>query len=256
MFASHGAALAAGYAAAMVAWWIAAGRLPAVWPGPPEPTFERPWREFGWAMLGVVGVIAVGQLWVVGIRLSEEGPGGTVMAAVNQAFIFAPILLVVPLRRHRWTSAWVYWGSPRTMALRLAVGVVVGAIAVTVYSMVRTGADTPLTILSRIVVPTHADEALQVLLEDIAVAILFVRLQAAIGARWAVGVVATLFAAGHVPTMLAEGRFLEGLPLLLVSVGLGVGVLAVVRRSRDVVWLWCVHFCMDMTQFAGVSGVG
>jgi hypothetical protein len=33
-------------------------------------------------------------------------------------------------------------------------------------------------------------------------------------------------------------------------------VILVLQRSRDIVWFWCVHFCLDMTQLAGISGVG
>jgi hypothetical protein len=28
------------------------------------------------------------------------------------------------------------------------------------------------------------------------------------------------------------------------------------RRSQDVMWFWWIHFAMDMTQFARISGTG
>ena len=43
---------------------------------------------------------------------------------------------------------------------------------------------------------------------------------------------------------------------LLRDAGLGMAVLLVLQRSRDVVWFWVVHFCLDMTQFARITGVG
>jgi hypothetical protein len=56
--------------------------------------------------------------------------------------------------------------------------------------------------------------------------------------------------------MVLQGATLSELGGLLRDAGLGVAVILVLQRSRDVAWFWCIHFCLDMTQFAGVSGVG
>ena len=45
----------------------------------------------------------------------------------------------------------------------------------------------------------------QVFLEDLTIAILFVRLASAIGSRWATVIVAVLFAAGHIPAIVSQG---------------------------------------------------
>ena len=50
----------------------------------------------------------------------------------------------------------------------------------------------------------HLDEMVQVLLEDLAIAILFVRLSSAVGSRAATVLVACLFAAGHIPAMVSR----------------------------------------------------
>jgi hypothetical protein len=102
----------------------------------------------------------------------------------------------------------------------------------------------------------HVDEMVQVFLEDLTIAILFVRLAGALGSRWATVLVAVLFAAGHVPVMVSQGATWLELGGLLRDAGLGVAVILVLQRSRDVVWFWVLHFCLDMTQFARVSGVG
>jgi hypothetical protein len=95
----------------------------------------------------------------------------------------------------------------------------------------------------------------QVFLEDLTIAILFVRLAGAVGTRWATVVVASLFAAGHVPVMVSQGATWLELAGLLRDAGLGAAVILVLQRSRDVVWFWCIHFALDMTQFSRVSGV-
>ncbi|HSJ16415.1 MAG TPA: CPBP family glutamic-type intramembrane protease [Longimicrobiales bacterium] len=130
------------------------------------------------------------------------------------------------------------------------------SLAVATYSLLRAEADAPGVLLGRIWRYEHVDEMVQVFLEDLTIAILFVRLAAALGSGWATVIVAVLFAAGHIPTMVSQGATWLELGGLLGDVGLGVAVILVLQRSRDVVWFWCIHFCLDMTQFARVSGVG
>ncbi len=136
------------------------------------------------------------------------------------------------------------------------MGVGLASLAVTAYSLLRQGADPPWVLLGRIWRYQHVDNMVQVFLEDLAIAIVFVRLAAAIGNRWATLVVACLFAAGHIPAMVSQGATWLELAGLLRDAGLGVAVMLVLQRSRDVVWFWCIHFCLDMTQFGRISGVG
>ena len=96
----------------------------------------------------------------------------------------------------------------------------------------------------------------QVFLEDLTIAILFVRLARAIDQRWAIVVVACLFAAGHIPAMLSGGATLRILANLLIDASLGVAVISVLMRSRDILWFWFVHYCLDMTQFSSINGLG
>ncbi len=253
MFQEHYPPLVAAYLVGLGGWLLASRLLPGVWPREPGPGLERPWREFGFAMVGVVGILLMGQLWSRGIRLPERGALGPLVGSINQVLIFAPILLVLAIRRQPWTTAWL----PRQrIATRLLVGVVLASLAVTAYSLLRDGAGAPWVVLGRILRYEHVDEMVQVFLEDLAIAIVFVRLAGAIGNRWATVVVACLFAAGHIPAMLSQGATWLELAGLLRDAGLGVAVMLVLQRSRDVVWFWCIHFSLDMTQFARISGVG
>ncbi len=253
MFQEHTLPLVIAYLIALGGWFAAGRLLPSVWPRGEAMRFERPWMEFGIALLGAVGIIAVGQLWSRGIRLPEQGALRPFTASINQILIFAPILLVLILRRHPLISAWL----PRPGILkRLLVGLVLGSLAVVAYSLLREGADAPWVVIGRIWRFENVDKMVQVLLEDITIAILFVRLASAIGPRRATVVVACLFAIGHIPVMVSQGATWLELAGLLRDVGLGLAVILVLQRSRDILWFWCVHYCLDMTQFARISGVG
>ena len=253
MLSDHYTPLVLAYLAGLGGWLLANRVLAGVWRLEPAAVFERPWRELGIVLAGVVGVLAVGQLWVRGIRLPEQGGFGPILGAVNQILIFTPLLLVPVIRRQPWTSAWL----PRArVTVRLLVGIALAALAVGVYSLLRDGTDAPWVLFGRIWRYENIDEMVQVFLEDLAIAIVFVRLAGVIGNRWATGVVACLFAAGHIPAMVSQGASQAELLALFRDAALGAAAISVLQRSRDVVWFWCIHFCLDMTQFARISGVG
>jgi hypothetical protein len=252
MFQDHYPPLVVAYLIGLGGWLLASRQLPGVWRREQLDGFKRPWREFGVALLGAMGILGMGQLWSSGVRLPEQGALGPLLGSLNQILIFAPILLVVVIRRHPLTSAWL--PRPR-IAMRLVVGVVLASLAVTVYSLLREGVDAPWILFGRIWHYDNIDKMVQVFLEDLTIAILFVRLAGAIGNRWATVLVPCLFAAGHIPAMVTEGATWLGLVGLIRDAGLGLVVILVLQRSRDVVWFWCIHFCLDMTQFAAISGV-
>jgi len=253
VFREHYPPLVVAYLVGLGAWLVASRFVPRVWPLEPVESFERPWKEFGIALVGAMGILAVGQLWSRGIRLPEQGAVGPAFAAINQVLIFAPILLVLVVRRQSLATAWL---PRRRIALRLLVGFVLASLAVTAYSLLRLGADTPWVLLSRIWRYEHVDKMAQVFLEDLTIAILFVRLAGAVGSRWATAIVACMFAAGHIPAMVSQGATWLELGGLLRDAGLGVAVILILQRSCDVAWFWCIHFCLDMTQFGRISGVG
>jgi hypothetical protein len=253
MLREHYIPLALSYLVALIGWLLADRVLRGVWPRDPVQAFPRPWKEFGIALLGTLGMLVLGQLWTRGIRLPEAGPAGPVLASLNQVLIFSPILVVVVARRHPWSTAWLPRGK---FALRLLIGFLLASAAVGTYSLLRADSDAPWVLLGRIWRYPNLDEMVQVFLEDVAIAILFVRLAGAVGMKQATVVVACLFAAGHVPAMVAQGATWLDLAALLRDAGLGMAVIFVLQRSGDILWFWCVHFCLDMTQFERISGVG
>jgi len=253
MIQEHYPSLFFAYLTGLAGWLLVSRLLPGVWPRKPVESFEHPRTEFGIALLGAICILGMGQLWSSGVRLPEQGTFGPLLGSINQVLIFAPIVLVIVIRRQPLTSAWL----PRAqITKRLLTGIVLASVAVTVYSIVREGANAPWIIIERIWRYENIDKMVQVFLEDFTIAVLFVRLAAAINGRWATVVVACLFAVGHIPAIVSRGATSLELLGLLRDAGLGIAVISVLQRSRDVVWFWCIHFCLDMTQFERISGVG
>lgn len=246
-------ALFVGYLTAVAGWVASARAKPDLWPPTTPPRFPRPWLEVAFALAAVVGVVLLGQLWVRGIRFPAVGPLAPLVESLNQLLIFSPILLLPLLRRQSYETALL----PKDRALvRVGIGVVLAAVALAAHVGVRRLMGDDVLLFPRVLQLENVDVAFQVLFEDVAVAILLVRLAAAIGTRPAVVAAASLFAAGHIPSMLARGTSLSELVALVRDVTLGLVVLGSVLRSRDILWFWPVHATMDLTQFARVMGTG
>jgi hypothetical protein len=242
---AHSLFLAVGYVVACALWW-ATSRVVPLWRNPPRPTFAKPWREVLFVLLGVVGTLALGQLWSADIKLEAAGSMHILAESINQLIIFAPIMLVPILRRDGWASAWI---QRHALLLRVAIGVAFSLVALFLFSLLEAGAPSYPDTLRGVFTLSRAHLAVQVLLEDLAIAILFVRLAAAVGSRKAIVGVALLFAAAHIPAMLSQGASASELIGLVRDFGLGVIVLGTAWRSADIAWVWPVHFALDMTQF-------
>lgn len=243
---SHYQSLFFGYGTALALWLGLARLFPALWPKTKPPTFEHPWREVGWVILAALGTIGIGQLYVHDWLLPASGTWKPLLDAFNQTLIFLPILLVLPLRKQSAVTAWL---PQKQIVYRVILGVGIAICAILVFTTVRAGNDSVWTVLSNVYHVQNLPHLVQVLAEDIAIALLFVRLRAAIGLRWSIALVAVLFAAGHIPAMLANGASLAELQSLILDAVLGCSVLAVLYRSADIWWFWGVHFAMDMMQF-------
>ena len=243
---AHYSALLVGYGAAVAGWWALARLIPSLWPRREPDRFASPWREVGWAVLGGLGVVAVGQLYVHGWLLPKREPVAPLIEALNQVLIFAPILAVPLLRRHSLRTAWLPLDR---LVARLFVGLGLAALAILAFTLVREGSDPWPRVVPRVYQPGNFGLAVQVLCEDVAIAILFVRIAAAIGLRGAIVLVACLFAAAHIPSMLATGASAAEVAGLALDAGLGLVVIGTAQRSADVWWLWCVHYAMDMLQY-------
>ena len=250
MIAAHYPALVASYAAALLGWLALSQLHWAPWPAGERVLPDHPWPSLGALVAALLGVLAVGQAFVRGWLLPEHGALGPIFGAVNQLLIFLPVLALLVLRKEGRASVWL---APGGVALRLAGGAVLALVATLTYTSLRVGSGNVFEVLGRIISYDNLSFATQVFLEDVTIAALFVRLSAAIGARRSVALTALLFAAGHIPAMLAEGNRINEALLLLRDAALGAAVVAVLQRSRDILWFWCVHFVLDMVQFPAIT---
>ena len=246
---SRTAALAIAYALVCAVWLLVAPRVP-YWRSPHRPSFAHPWRELGAAALALVLVLLFGQAYARGIRLPNHGAWRPVAESFNQLLIFSPIVLLPVVRRQGWASAWLPRGA---LLPRLGVGIALSLVGLLAYAAADAQAPSLARVLVSVYTPANAHIAVQVLLEDLTIAILVVRLAGAMPPRWAIVAAEALFAVGHVPTMLQEGASLSALLGLFRDFGLGVLVLGTAWRGADILWIWPVHTALDLTQFVSAA---
>lgn len=248
-------ALFASYFTAVALWWLffkASAYVPgypAAWKDDTPFHFEAPWKEVGYVLVGIVGVLLVGQLWVRDWMLPKSNP---LFESVNQFLIFLPILLV-PLIRRQGVGTMLL---PRKgLPVRLGFGLLMAACALLVFAAFRPEANAFPVMAGAILDDENLDAAVQVLCEDVAIGILLVRLSALFTRKWVIVGVAALFALGHVPSMVARGVSMAEMTGLVGDFSLGLMVLGTILKSKDIIWFWPVHLVMDLTQFTRISGI-
>jgi hypothetical protein len=247
---THYQALFLGYGVAMGGWFIFKRVIPKLWPACPIISFERSWREVGWAFLACLGIIAIGQLYQAGIRLPRSDSLGQIFEGVNQLMIFSPVFLLLYLRKHSLSSAWI---NTKDIWLRIAVGFVLALLAILVFTLFKSESDGWWLVVQRVYRYQNLSHLIQVFCEDVTIAVLFVRIRSALGLRGTILLVAVLFALGHIPAMLSAGVTFGELGGLVLDALLGIWVIFVVQKSADILWFWMIHFAMDMMQFWSVS---
>ena len=235
--------LLAGYVAAAGVFWVLFFAAPGFVRAHEAVEIRRPWVELGALALSVAGVIGVGQLYQRGMLLPEQGE---LFQSLNQVLIFAPALVMLAVMRPFWAKNY----APLDRALTgLGLGIVLSLLALTAFVAVSRGIAEWPSAAGQVFRVSSISIAVQVLLEDILIAALAARLVAATNVWIAIGATAALFAAAHIPAMLAEGAGLSDLSTLVLDTGLGVMLIGAIIASRNVWWFFPVHAVMDLTQF-------
>lgn len=246
---SHYIALILAYAIVTGLWFLIFRFFKTPWSNGTSIHFKKPWLEFIYAIAAVVVILGIGQLYIRDMLLPNVGNYyNNYIDALNQLLIFSPALLLIAIRKQSVETIWL----PKSKILiRLVLGLIFASIALLVYWLVRKDAASLGSIFVNTFHLKNISHLVQVFLEDITIALIFVRLAAWIGRKWTIGIVAILFAAAHIPSLLSNGATTYELGSLFFDAFIGVVVLSAVSKSRDVWWFFIVHFVLDMSQFYG-----
>jgi hypothetical protein len=248
---SYYIALTCGYSVALFGWGLLRAWKPALWNSGPEYHFSHPWWDTLWAFVAAIATIAIGQLYSGGLLIPKGSISGVVLTeALNQSIIFSPFIALLLLRRQPLSTAWL---PSHHLPVRIAIGMGLALLAVLGFVLMRGQLGEFGTILGSVYHPKNVGYAVQIFLEELAIAVVFVRFRAAVGKKWFLGVlisVAFLFSVSHYPAKIGEGlSFLAATRDVIIDGALVSAVVYVLQRSKDIVWFWWIHFAMDMMQF-------
>lgn len=243
----HYISLIAAYGTGVLLWFLANYVFKSIWKDDKTITFEKPWLEFIFSIMAVIAILGIGQLYLRDLMIPNDGDN-KVIDTLNQFLIFSPTLFLILIRKQPIKTIWL----PKSKILyRLAIGFVIATCSLIVYWLIRKNAPSLESQLTNTYHPQNISHLAQVFMEDITIALLFVRLSAWIGNQRTIAIVAILFAAGHIPSLLSSGFSVSELGSLFLDAFIGVLVLSAVSKSRDVWWFFILHFALDMSQFYG-----
>ena len=242
----HYVSLISGYTIMLGLWFLINQLFPAIWDEKKMVDFKTPYLEFIYSIAAVITILVIGQLYNRNLLIHDNG--NVFLNAINQFIIFSPAIALILIRKQSLDTIWI----PKSrIVIRLLIGLFLAFCSILIYWLTRTEANEFGKILSGIYHYQNISYAVQIFMEDVTIALIFVRLSAWIGKKWSIIIVAILFSAGHIPTMLYNGIELIGLSTLFIDAFLGVLVLLALSKSKDIWWFFMVHFAMDMTQFYG-----
>jgi hypothetical protein len=242
----HYISLIFAYATGMGIWFLLNYFFPSLWKPEERIYFNKPYLEFAFSIIAVFAILGIGQLYIRSLLIPNDG--NILVDALNQFIIFSPVFVLILIRKQSLATLWL----PKSrVVIRLLAGLLIALFSVVTYWLTRSGANGLGNILINIYHYQNISHLVQVFMEDVTIALIFVRLSAWIGNKWSILLVAVLFAAGHIPSLVTNGTTFIELGSLIIDALLGVLVLTAVSKSKDIWWFFMVHFAIDMTQFYG-----
>ena len=245
---THYIALVPAYATAAVLWFLISLVLKTLWKNEANTLFNKSWLEFLYALIAVIMILGIGQLYMREMLIPNDG--NNYIDALNQFIIFSPTILLITIRKQSTETIWL----PKSkILLRISIGLVIALSSLFIYWLTRENAAGYVSILSNTYHPKNVSHLVQVFMEDLTIALVFVRLSAWIGRKWTIGIVALLFAAGHIPSLISSGASTVEISSLFIDTFIAIVILSAVSKSKDVWWFFMVHFALDMSQYYGGS---
>lgn len=207
---------------------------------------ERPWLDFSIALISVVAIIGIGQLYSAGYLIpnTKSTIANRFIWMVNNVLIFSPIGIALFLRKQKLTTVFL---SKNQWPKKLAFGIIASLMGISIFLTLRNELGRLPEILTEAIQFKSLSYFPAVFFENVALAFLFVRLKWAVGIKWAIIIPAIFFAFAHVPGSIAEGDPWSHIITFFVLTGsLTTFILYTAYRSRDIIWLGVVHYMMDI----------
>lgn len=238
-------AIVVAYGSACGVWLVLNRYYPALWPKESLVQPEGRYKEILPMILGVIGILGIGQIYQQGWLVPE--PDNAYLASAswmfNNLLIFSPVFIVLYFRKQSVNTVFL---SARKAGVKIAFGLGVSLIAMLLYYLISGSEKAFYQVLIDSVRLSRLRNFPAVFLEGVAVAFLFVRLSWTIGLKWAIAIPSVLFGLSHLATWSQSGDWLTlVLPYFLVTTSTTMLVLYTTNKSKDIIWLGIIHYLMN-----------
>jgi hypothetical protein len=239
-------ALVSGYGSAAVVLLAAGRRRRDLWP----PSAPEGGLRLTIVIPLLVAVLLIGELFRRGLLL-PSGDWPVLARMANQFLIFSPVFVAATIGALRGpdVARRVAFMPKNKVWLRLACGIAAAGVALIAYYSVSGRLSQLPASAAAMLSPPLLAYAVQILGEDLAIGMLLAASLRRLKPWLSIVACGLLFAASHVPAMIAADTSVADFARLVADGLLAAGIVALLLRLRDVWLIWPVHVAMDLTQF-------
>lgn len=237
-------ARAIGFLCALVVRVICGRLVPALRRDRPPPGVPGPWRELGRILIAIGATVLLAFLHTRYVRpwLILSWPFNVFLDVAAILAVLFPIVLFITLVKPAPATAFL---PTDVLSARLFAGVGAATAAVAGYTAsLATAPPAAIFLRSSLRLPDLA-ALVPALFLDVALALLFYRMSAALGARPALFTGALLLTGAVHGSFAGEGVFLSAAGETLLLFILSAVVLRTIQRAGDIWWLLLVHAALD-----------
>lgn len=208
---------------------------------------KNKWLDFVVAILVIASILGLGGLYRNGYLLPDkirDGQAFNVMFLLNNFVIYLPLFVALVIRHQSLKTIYI---STTKIENKLLAGILMAILGCLIfYGLTKTT-----NRISQDLETAFSRHSLQffppVFLEGAGVAFVFVRLRW-ITSKWvAILIPAFLFAIAHLHYSIEAGKsFVYTISFFLFNVGIVSGLLFMLQRVRDILWIGILHYFMDV----------
>jgi hypothetical protein len=242
-------AITVSYVAACIVMLLLTKYKPAWWAK--EVTIEEDTNkkhlDFVLSLVAAVSILAIGQLYRHHYLLPETRVKGhfSVAWCINNLIIFSPIFIFLIIRRQPLSSIYLSFKEP---GKKILWGIILSVFSCSIYLLlIGRMNEYGNFFLNDLFLPHYLENFPAVFLEGVAVIYFLTRVKNISSPFIAILITTLLFSASHVPSAIKQGdTFLIISIFFIFNTILPSFILYSVVKTRDVIWIGIVHYCMDV----------
>lgn len=207
----------------------------------------RKYLDFALSVGAAACIFLTGWLYNHNYLLPESRQKGhfSITWCINNLIIFSPIFIILKIRNQPLSSIYL---SCKETGKKLLWGILLSFFSCSLYLLLM-GRVNELAIFfgNDLFLPHYLENFPAVFLEGVAVIFVFTRFKNMTGSFIAILTASVLFAASHVPSGIANGSSFVTISIFFVfNTLLPSFILFSVIKTKDIIWIGIVHYCMDV----------